>query len=644
MSGISEYWPIYLALCAVPGIIAHKKGRSFIGFSALSLVVSPLIATIVALCARAGKSKESEQASEDNAGLSEANTEKDIVQPSACLCPKCGFEIIEGSDFCSHCGVRLAPVTNEALPLKSKSMTLHGNSEPLAQFLRRNRDSLKAGDVIGLLIPVATWLRDKHEQGGVFLRLFPGCLSVTPKGCIVRESSDIPSDDFVAPEQKLSRYPGIRADIFAYCAVLRYAVNQISDDCIDELSEVIAKGLNENPGERFNSMQELIYALAPFTTGIPQMLPEADAIPDTVPTLDEPVSISPEKCERKRREFHFGKKHIVIIAGCVVLAVLLGFAVCYFQALDKADDFDFAAAYKYFRAIPLGDKLFPKAAQYTYTEQLLNSGKYAEARRALLGLDDYRNASAAADKVAFLEIEKMISDGQYTNAILVLDKMHKPEAEELKLKAYYVWAGSLAARNDYPEAYNKIKKAVGYADAAQKEELYRSKAYSAAINYYHEGDYKSAQRVFRDIGDYKKTASYELLLAARSGSINKARVNQLMNDISFEDTKEVLVCGQTVAELFLNGIWKGDGKYFRMKDNGDISYNIPWFDFGDYYYIKDGNLIFYKEMSITEIASAYTNGNSNDYEKKLFRFTVVNEDCITVHAYKNNKNYTLYRQ
>ena len=113
------------------------------------------------------------------------------------------------------------------------------------------------------------------------------------------------------------------------------------------------------------------------------------------------------------------------------------FAVCYFQALDKADDFDFAAAYKYFRAIPLGDKLFPKAAQYTYTEQLLNSGKYAEARRALLGLDDYRNASAAADKVAFLEIEKMISDGQYTNAILVLDKMHKPEAEELKLKAYY---------------------------------------------------------------------------------------------------------------------------------------------------------------------------------------------------------------
>ena len=135
-----------------------------------------------------------------------------------------------------------------------------------------------------------------------------------------------------------------------------------------------------------------------------------------------------------------------------------------------------------------------------------------------------------------------------------------------------------------------------------------------------------------------------MLLAARSGGINKARVNQLMNDISFEDTREVLVCGQTVAELFLNGIWKGDGKYFRMKDNGDISYNIPWFDFGDYYYIKDGNLIFYKEMSITEIASAYTNGNSNDYEKKLFRFTVVNEDCITVHAYKNNKNYTLYRQ
>lgn len=598
MSGISEYWPIYLALCAVPGIIAHKKGRSFIGFSALSLIISPLIATIISLLANPGEKEKPEQKTGDNAGFSEGNTERSIKKPSMQTCPKCGFKLSEDSVFCNRCGIRIIPEVDETVMVKTNSIILHGDAEPLAQFLSCNRNSLKVGDVIGLLLPVAAWLGSKHRQGDVFLRLYPGCLRVTQNGCIVIENSDVPSDNFVAPEQILSRYSMIRADIFEFCAVLRYALNQISDDDIGKLSDVMAKGLNEDPNERFNSMQELIYALLPFNTGIPQMRREADAVSNAAPMAAEPVPAPSAEHERKHREIHFGKKHTAIIAGCAALILLLGSVAYYFLTLDK------------------------------------------DSSNKIVSLETGREHVSEND---FSEIEKMISDGKYASALIMLEKMHEPEAEELKQRVYYEWADYLAAQGEYSDAYNKIKMAKGYSDAAKKEETYKSSAYLAAIDYYHEGEYKLARNAFRNIddniGDYKKSASYELLLAARIGNISKYQVEQLMDDISFEDTREVLICNQAVAELFLNGTWKGDGKYLTMKNGGEISYDIPWFYFGDYYEIKDGFVILYKETQ-----DSYTNDSSSENEKKMWKLTVVDKDCITVHSYKNNKDYTLHRK
>jgi hypothetical protein len=68
-----------------------------------------------------------------------------------------------------------------------------------------------------------------------------------------------------------------------------------------------------------------------------------------------------------------------------------------------------------------------------------------------------------------------------------------------------------------------------------------------------------------------------------------------------------------------------------MKDDGYINYNLPWFNYGDYYRIEDGIMLLYPE-------------NSYNSTKALFAFEAVTPDCIEVYCYQNKRTYTLYRQ
>ena len=68
-----------------------------------------------------------------------------------------------------------------------------------------------------------------------------------------------------------------------------------------------------------------------------------------------------------------------------------------------------------------------------------------------------------------------------------------------------------------------------------------------------------------------------------------------------------------------------------MKEDGRISYDIPWINYGDYYRIEDGIVLKY-------------NKNTFDITKKLFAIKIVNKNCITIFAYKNGRTYTLFRQ
>jgi hypothetical protein len=85
-------------------------------------------------------------------------------------------------------------------------------------------------------------------------------------------------------------------------------------------------------------------------------------------------------------------------------------------------------------------------------------------------------------------------------------------------------------------------------------------------------------------------------------------------------------------EMLLTGYWSGSGYYFRMYENGNngkhISYNLPWFDYGDYYGLEDHIIYLFPK-------------NNESARKNLFKFSFINATKVDVYCYQNGKTYTL---
>ena len=89
---------IGIALWAlIPGFVANKKGRNFLGWYFLSFVISPLFTTIIVLCLPSKKYKISKKSIEENYNETKKN----------CFCRKCGAPLIQNSKFCRKCGAEI---------------------------------------------------------------------------------------------------------------------------------------------------------------------------------------------------------------------------------------------------------------------------------------------------------------------------------------------------------------------------------------------------------------------------------------------------------------------------------------------------------------------------------------------------------
>ena len=143
-----------LLFALIPGFIARKKGRSFLGYYLLSLVITPLITFIITLClSNLNPPKPAEQgvvmpveelpSPVDEQKITLATTKSEIDLPSQIVptsnennsslphkrfCKHCGFELLEGSIFCSKCGISIeeeeasgeCPECNQKIPDESE--------------------------------------------------------------------------------------------------------------------------------------------------------------------------------------------------------------------------------------------------------------------------------------------------------------------------------------------------------------------------------------------------------------------------------------------------------------------------------------------------------------------------------------------
>ena len=68
-----------------------------------------------------------------------------------------------------------------------------------------------------------------------------------------------------------------------------------------------------------------------------------------------------------------------------------------------------------------------------------------------------------------------------------------------------------------------------------------------------------------------------------------------------------------------------------MDDEGYISYNLPWFDYGDYYKIENGELLLYPKKDEKATKTMYT-------------IVAIAPNQIQVYCHKDGSTYTLNRQ
>lgn len=230
----------------------------------------------------------------------------------------------------------------------------------------------------------------------------------------------------------------------------------------------------------------------------------------------------------------------------------------------------------------------------------------------------------------------------------------------------YIQAGKEADNKNYLAAYAAFEELAseGYADSSIKLETLRETIYQEAVSMYRKGDRTFVEypyfktgfesfvhhevnyvyyQYFELCAGYKDSDKYMLLAKASSGDITDREYNSLVSSLDFEDTKEVLLFNQEVAERFLLGLWKSDDqKYsFSLDKEGYTEYILPNpKKSGEYYYSISNGLYFVypQDKSYSSITQA------DKQDGAYFLFKIVDANTISVFCYEDGTTHILIRQ
>ena len=322
-----------------------------------------------------------------------------------------------------------------------------------------------------------------------------------------------------------------------------------------------------------------------------------------------------------------------------------------------------------------------KEIRYQQAMNQLSAGLFDDAKSIFADLADYQDAEAMVkecdyQKAAFLAekddfeaaIELYVSLGNYKDsADLVFEtkaerglsyldakQYEKALAEFTALKkdgwadaseginlTYYVWGNDLAKDKKYIAAYDKLSSCRDYKDTSIIRNRLKETIYQQGQTYYRNKNLDKAKECFNVTGkksvlsgdiSYLRSEDYLFLIDASKKAdtnwLSVSDIRKLTSLIGFENAATIIMRSHNGATSFLEGTWRGSNYYFTMSSDRKTSYNLPFFEYGNYYKIENGKVLLY-------------NGNTPSVTKTLFTITIIDKNTISVLCAQDGKTYTL---
>ncbi len=504
------------------------------------------------------------------------------------------------------------------------SVALPPNAVALPAYLASLDRDMPEPLAVHLLMPVLLELRELHLQGLVDSHLCPARIMLTGGGCVLTQQGLPVSDEFLAPEQTQGGHAGVAADIYSACAILHYMVtfhsrlhqedplqsgdankqkpiNTRPESADQGFQAILAKGLAQSPGDRFPSIQALIYALAPFnrapiaharnvpaSIGVQAFRPTPpNSAQHTVPGGSAAQPTLSKSSPKKRPRLAL----LLLVAVCLVTAVLIGLSIInHNAAMEAAQAPDLAST---------------DVAQQMRDDQF----QQMEALMAQ-GTDE-----------AFQQAERLLKE---------LAQSGDASTAEAQSALHYRWGLALMAQGRDADALAQFNLAGDYADGATLRKSLTAAVYDQGLAAYRQKQYASAAQAFQTVGGYLRSDDYAVMANAHLMEKRADVYDALIPLVGFEDVNALLVSEQTIAVKFLRGVWEGDGQTFSMEPSDAPAYTFPCPAVDDYYIVEG---IFHS-----------SSGDGRDDGVPLFSITVMHRNCIQVYLYSNNRSYVLYRQ
>lgn len=238
--------------------------------------------------------------------------------------------------------------------------------------------------------------------------------------------------------------------------------------------------------------------------------------------------------------------------------------------------------------------------------------------------------------VSAMNDENFIESKQYFDNLFVSETVFSSQYA-------YVEAGVLMEEGNYIEALKAFEKVDDVPVPSEIISSLKSKIYSAGQSAYKAENYTQAEKYFNAIPDYNKSSDYLLLIdccgdtfsAWSNAKSNYSKLIKLLNN-NFENVDEIILGNDSLLEMFLDGRWedgdRSDPYYLEFYEDDDGShsrYNLPHKDADGYFWISDG---------------MYKVGETEASAVKYYRFTIIDEDTISVYCFKDGSTHKLYRQ